>query len=132
VNLDKDKFVGRNALLAEKKLGHDREITGLEIDWPSLEKIYEEAGLPPTMPAAASRVPVPVYKNGTQIGKATSTTWSPTLKKLIALATLKRDFAKPGSRLEMEVTVEAVRHRVLATAVKTPFLNPKRKTASVQ
>ena len=51
------------------------------------------------------------------------------LKKLIALATVKRDFAKPGSRLEMEVTVEAVRHRVLATAVKTPFFNPKRKMA---
>ena len=61
------------------------------------------------MPAAASRVAVPVYKNGTQIGKATSTTWSPTLKKLIALATVKREFAKPGAALEMELTVEAER-----------------------
>jgi hypothetical protein len=28
------------------------------------------------------------------------------------------------------VTVEAVRHRVAATVVKTPFFNPKRKTAT--
>ena len=83
------------------------------------------------MPATASRVAVPVYKNGTQVGKATSTTWSPTLKKLIALGTVKRDYAKPGARLEMEMTVEAVRHRVAANVVKTPFFNPKRKTAPV-
>ena len=131
VHLDKEKFVGREALMKERNAGHSREIVGLEIDWPSVEGIYEEIGLPPTMPATASRVAVPVYKNGTQVGKATSTTWSPTLKKLIALGTVKRDYAKPGARLEMEMTVEAVRHRVAANVVKTPFFNPKRKTAPV-
>jgi len=130
VNLNKARFVGRDALIAEQKDGHPREIAGLEIDWLSVERIYDDAGLPPAMPAAASRLPVPVYKNGNQIGKATSTTWSPALKKLIALATLKRDFAKPGVILEMEMTVEAVRHRVRATVVKTPFFNPKRKTST--
>ena len=130
VNLDKPKFVGRDALLQEQKDGHAREIAGLEIDWPSLERIYDQAGLPPALPAAASRVAVPVYKNGNQVGKATSTTWSPALKKLIALATLKRDFAKPGTMLEMEMTVEAVRHRVPAAVVKTSFFNPRRKTAT--
>jgi glycine cleavage system aminomethyltransferase T len=52
------------------------------------------------------------------------------LKKLIGLATIKRDFAKPGAALEMEITIEAVRHCVPATVVKTPFFNPKRKTAT--
>ena len=127
VNIDKQKFVGRDALMTEQQSGHSREIAGLEVDWPSLERVYEKVGLPPSIPAAASRVAVPVYKHGNQIGKATSTTWSPTLKKLIALATLKRDFAKVGTRLEIEVTVEAVRHRVPATVAKTPFFNPKRK-----
>ena len=92
--------------------------------------MYDEVGLPPSVPPIASRVAVPVYKNGTQIGKATSTTWSPTLKKMIALATIKREHTKPGTRLEIEITVEAVRHRVEATVVKTPFFNPKRKTAT--
>ena len=129
VHLDKERFVGQAALLREQERGHVREIAGLEINWPDVEHIFENIGLPPTMPAAASRVPVPVFKNANQIGKATSTTWSPTLKKLIALATVKREFARPGTNLEMEMTVEAVRHRVGATVVKTPFFNPKRKIA---
>jgi aminomethyltransferase len=130
VHLDKTRFVGKEALILEHENGHAREIAGLEVDWIGLERIYEDAGLPPTMPATASRVPVPVYKNGIQIGKATSTTWSPALKKRIALATLKRNFAKPGTAIEIEMTVEAVRHRVNATVVKTPFFNPKRKTST--
>jgi aminomethyltransferase len=132
VDLEKSKFVGRDALIAGEKKGrdHTREIAGLEIDWTGVESLYEVAGLPPTLPSTASRVAVPVYKNGNQIGKATSTTWSPTLKKLIALATLKRHFAKPGTVVEFEITVEAVRHRVPATVVKTPFFNPRRKTAT--
>jgi aminomethyltransferase len=129
VHLDKARFVGRDRLMREQMAGSPRQIAGIEVDWPSVERIHEEAGLSPAMPAAASRVAVPVYKNGTQVGKATSTTWSPTLKKLIALATVKRDFAKPGTTLEMEITVEAVRHRVPARVVKTPFFNPQRKTA---
>jgi hypothetical protein len=35
-----------------------------------------------------------------------------------------------GTVLEFEITVEAVRHRVNATVVPTPFFNPPRKTAS--
>lgn len=129
VQINKEHFVGRDALLQEKRDGYKREIVGLEVDWPSVERLYEQVGLAPSIPAAASRVAVPVYKHAIQIGKATSTTWSPTLKKLIALATLKRAYAKIGTQLEMEITVEAVRHRVAATVVKTPFFNPKRKTA---
>jgi aminomethyltransferase len=129
VHLNKERFVGREALIHEQAQGHARQIAGLEIDWPSVERIYETIGLPPSIPAAASRVAVPVYKNAHQVGKATSTTWSPTLKKLIALATVKRELAKPGTNLEMEMTVDAVRHRIPARVVKTPFFNPKRKTS---
>ncbi|HEV7890079.1 MAG TPA: aminomethyltransferase family protein [Pyrinomonadaceae bacterium] len=130
VNLDKGKFVGQAALLEEQKRGHAREIVGLEIDWTGVERLYDEAGLPPSVSPVASRVAVPVYASGVQTGRATSTTWSPTLKKFIALATVKREHAKPGTRLEIEVTVEAVRHRANASVVKTPFFNPKRKTAT--
>ena len=130
VNLDKGRFIGQEALASEQRRGHPREVVGLEVNWAGVERVYEGVGLPPTAPPTASRVAVPVYKDGRQIGKATSTTWSPTLKKLIALATVRREHAKPGTRLEMEITVEAVRHRVGAAVVKTPFFNPKRKTAT--
>ena len=130
VSPDKGRFVGQAALLEEKRRGHAREIVGLEIDWTGVERLYEVAGLPPAVSAIASRVAVPVYKNNEQVGRATSTTWSPTLKKFIALATIARAHAKPGTRVEFEITVEAVRHRVRASVVKTPFFNPKRKTAT--
>ena len=71
-----------------------------------------------------------MFKEGVQVGKATTTTWSPTLKKMIALATVNRGYTRLGSRLQFEITVEAVRHQVRATVVKTPFFNPKRKTAT--
>jgi glycine cleavage system aminomethyltransferase T len=53
------------------------------------------------------------------------------LKKLIALATVSAPHHAEGTALEFEVTVEAVRHRVPATVVKTPFFNPARKTAPI-
>ena len=130
VHLEKNRFVGQATLLAEKKKGSPREIVGLEIDWPEVESLYENVGLPPAVAAIASRVAVPVFKDGVQVGKATSSTWSPTLKKMIALATVKREYTKPGTQLQFEITIEAKRHRAQATVVKTPFFNPKRKTAT--
>jgi len=130
VNLDKGRFVGQAALRGEQKRGHARQIVGLAIDWTEVEKLYEDVGLPPAVSAIASRVAVPVFKDGAQVGKATSSTWSPTLKRMIALATVKREHSTPGTRLQFEITIESVRHRVGAVVTKTPWFNPKRKTAT--
>jgi glycine cleavage system aminomethyltransferase T len=100
------------------------------VDWTEVERLYEAVGLPPTAPATASRVAVPVYKDGRQVGRATSTTWSTTLKKLIALAAIDAPHHAIGNTLKLEVTVEAVRHSAAARVVKTPFFNPARKTAT--
>ena len=129
VQLEKGTFVGQSALRKEHARGAARQIVGLTIRWEEVEALYQKLELPPQVPATASRVAVPVYRDGTQVGKATSTTWSPVLKKMIALATVERGAAEVGSRVEMEVTVEAVRHRVGATVTPTPFFNPARKTA---
>jgi aminomethyltransferase len=130
VNLDKGRFIGQRALREEHKRGHARQIVGLEIDWNEVEKLYDAAGLAPTVAATASRVAVPVYRNGRQVGKATSTTWSPVLKRMIALASVERPHYAEGADLQFEMTVEAVRHRVGAKVVKTPFFNPPRKMAT--
>jgi aminomethyltransferase len=129
VELQKGPFIGRAALSEEVKRGVARQIVGLEVDWTEVEKLYEAVGLPPTAPAATSRVAVPVYKGRAQVGRATSTTWSSTLKKLIALATIDVPHYSIGTTVEMEMTVEAVRHRAKATVVPTPFFNPSRKTS---
>ena len=130
VSLDKSRFIGQRALREEHARGPARQIVGLEIDWTDVERIYERIGLPPTVAATASRVAVPVLRGGRQVGRATSTTWSPVLKKMIALATIDRPHYGPGTTVAIEVTVDAVRHHVPATVVQTPFFNPKRKTST--
>jgi aminomethyltransferase len=132
VDLKKESFVGREALLMEaKKGGVARRLVGLEVNWNEVEALYEKIGMAPQVPSTASRVAVPVYREGRQVGKATSTTWSPTLKKMIALATVGRESAALGTNLSMELTVEASRKTVSAKVVALPFFNPARKTAAV-
>ena len=130
VTLDKGRFIGQAALRREAQRGHRRQVVGLQIDWTEVERIFEQVGLAPAVGATASRVAVPVYRNGRQVGKATTTTWSPVLKRMIALATIDRPHFAEGTKLAIELTVEAVRYRVTATVVPTPFFNPKRKTAT--
>jgi aminomethyltransferase len=130
VSLDKGPFVGRSALIAEARRGPSRMVVGLEVDWNAVEALYERFLLAPVAPAAASRVAVPVMRDGQQIGRATTTAWSPTLKRLIALATIEAPFFAHGTPVEIELTVEATRHYVRATVVPAPFFNPSRKTAT--
>ncbi len=96
VNLEKAPYIGQAALRREAKEGPPRQLVGLDVSWDDIERLYDEAGLAPQLPATASRVSVPVYQDGAQVGKATSTTWSPTLKRLIALATVSSEAAAPG------------------------------------
>ena len=81
------------------------------------------------MSPLTSRVPVPVYAGRRQAGRATSTTWSPILKKAVALASLSKEHAEEGTRVEVEWTVEARRGRAPATVVPLPFFDPPRKRA---
>jgi aminomethyltransferase len=129
VDFNKERFIGREALAAEHAAAPKRRIVGLAVDWPAVERLYEAVGLPPLAQAVASRVAVPVYGNGNQIGRMTSSTWSPVLKQMIGLATVNASHIATGTRVEVEHTVEAVRHRVPATVVPTPLNNPQRKTA---
>ena len=132
VDLKKENFVGRDALAVEAKHGGPpRTLVGLEINWSEVEALYEKIGMAPQVPATASRVAVPVYRGGRQVGRATSTTWSPTLKRMIALASISRESATLGSTLSMELTVEAARKTVSAKVVPLPFFNPPRKTAAL-
>ncbi len=129
VHLQKENFIGRAALAKDEKNGVERQLVGLELDWLEIEALYEKLGLTPAAPSQASRVHVPVYAGNKQVGKATSTTWSPVLKKMIALASVETAHSQPGTKLQMEVTIEAVREKALATVTKLPFFNPARKTA---
>jgi aminomethyltransferase len=129
VALEKDtQFVGRAALRREAAAGGPgRRLVGLELDWDDLERLYAGQGLSPALSAQAWRTHVPLYAGGRQIGRATSGTWSPILKKNLALGSVASAFEAQGSRLQVEWTVEGRRGRVGATVVQLPFYDPPRK-----
>lgn len=133
VDLDRDPFNGQKALRQEKENGSDWAIVGLDIDWPELEKLYYDHGLPPEVGSTAWRDSIPIYTDKSkskQIGYATSGTWSPILKKNIALATIEKQYDKIDSTIQIEATVEHKRHTVSAKICKPQFFNPERKTST--
>jgi aminomethyltransferase len=129
VKLDKAPFVGQRALRSEARDGSARALVGLEVDWDDIERLHADVGLAPQIPMTASRVSTPIYRAGEQVGHATSTTWSPTLKKMIALASVQSDASTSGSKLEIEITIDHRRRVAGATVVPLPFFDPPRKRA---
>ncbi len=133
VNLDRDPFNGQMALRKEKENGSNWAIVGLDISWPEIEMLYNRHGLPPEVGSTAWRDSIPLYTDTSkkvQIGYATSGTWSPILKKNIALATIEKKYERFGSKIQIEMTVEHKRHTVSAEICKPQFFNPERKTCT--
>lgn len=128
VQLDGADFIGKRALQREQRMGSaEWGFVGLLLDWEALEALYGRFDLPPQVAGAASRSARPVYRNGRHVGQMTSHTFSPILKQYVGIGTVYRDFARIGTQLDVEVTVEFERHSVPATVVKTPFFAPARK-----
>jgi len=121
-------FTGRAALVRERDAGGPaRRLVGLELDWEDLERLTARHGLTPALSPAAWRSQVPVFAAGRQIGRATSGTWSPVLKKLIALASVEAAYEPAGTPIQMEWTVEGVRDRIRGTVAPMPFYDPPHK-----
>jgi aminomethyltransferase len=129
VHLEKETpFVGKTALLREiDRGGASRRLVGVELDWADLERLYDQQGLSPSFSGQAWRQQIPAFAGGRQIGRATSGTWSPILKKNVALVSVPPEFEEPGSLLTLEWTVEGRHGRVGAIVVEMPFFDPPRK-----
>jgi aminomethyltransferase len=131
VALDKaTPFTGRAALRREQAAGGPaRRLVGLELDWGDLERLTARHGLTPALSPSAWRGQIPVFGGGRQIGRATSGTWSPGLKKIIALASVEAAFEPAGTPIAMEWTVEGRRGRIGGVVAPLPFFDPPRKRA---
>jgi aminomethyltransferase len=129
VNFDKPDFIGRRALERDRAEGTPvRRLAGIELDWGGIEAAFGRHGLAPAVAATVNREPIPIFYAGNQVGRATSTCWSPTLKKMIALASLGPGL-RPDAPLEIEWSVEGERSRVDARLVDLPFLDLERRRA---
>ncbi len=128
VALDKKGyFVGRRALEREKREGSVWKMMGLEVEWTGMESLFADVGLPPQIPGMAVRGSLPVFVGNVQVGYASTSTWSPLLKKYIALAHLQKPYFEPGTNVRMEITVEHHRQYAPAKVVKLPFYEPEWK-----
>jgi aminomethyltransferase len=102
VKLDKADFIGRDALVAQKAAGLTRRLVG-----------FEMVGRAP----ARHDYPV-VDAAGATVGRVTSGSFSPTLKKNIGLAYVPVGQDKLGSALNVQIRDRAEP----AVVVKTPFV----------
>ncbi|MBA2700250.1 MAG: aminomethyl transferase family protein, partial [Chloroflexi bacterium] len=128
---DDRPFVGRRALEREIADKTSRwKMSGLIVDWRDYNRVYDAAGLIPPK----NHVPVVedwmVYDDAYQrVGYATSFMYSPMLQRHIAIARIRPDLARPGTKLNLEFTVDHHYEQVAAHVARLPLYNPQRKTA---
>ena len=127
VELDRDAFLGQDALREEARRGAAWRTVGIESNWGELEELYERHDLPPELLPAASRQSLPLYAGSRFVGQVTSSVWSPLLKRRLGIASVKAPHAALESRLRVEHTVLHERGTVGARVVEKPFFDPERK-----
>ncbi|MEM8832504.1 MAG: glycine cleavage system aminomethyltransferase GcvT, partial [Cyanobacteria bacterium P01_G01_bin.19] len=103
---DKDDFIGRAVLEAQKASGLKRRLVGIEMSGRHI-----------------ARHGYKVMLEGKEVGEVTSGTLAPTLGKAIALAYVQREFTKVGQTLEVEIRGKLYP----ATVVKKPFYRSPHK-----
>jgi len=128
---DDRAFIGRHALEREIAEKSSRwRMSGLVVDWEDYDRVYGEAGLIPPKAHAPVHEDWMVYDaDGLRVGYATSFMYSPILQRHVALARVRPDLAKPGSRVFLEFTVDHRYQKVAAHVGRLPLFNPPRKTA---
>jgi aminomethyltransferase len=106
VKPEKGEFIGRDVLARQKEEGAPRKLVGLEMIGRGIPRSH-----------------YPVFAGEEEIGEVTSGTQSPTLKKNVGLALVKREFSEIGTQVEVGIRGK----RVAAQVVKTPFYKRSKK-----
>lgn len=106
VKLDKDIFIGKEALAKQKEQGPARKLVGLEMI---------DRGIP--------RHNYRVQFNNEDIGFITTGSYSPTLNKNIGLALIESEHAQIDKEIDVIIREKAVKARI----IKLPFYQKKYK-----
>ncbi len=128
---DDRPFIGRRALEHERTEKTSRwRMVGLVVDWQDYDRVFSRAGLIPPKAHAPVHEDWMVYDaERARVGYATSFMYSPILQQHIALARVRPDLAKPGTRVSLEFTVDHHYEQVAAHVARLPLYSPERKTA---
>jgi aminomethyltransferase len=98
VKLGKGDFIGRSALVREKERGSKRKLVGFELDGRNI-----------------ARQGYAIMRGDAMVGKVTSGTFAPTLKKSLCMAFVDAD------SVEAKLSVQVRAHTVPASRVPIPF-----------
>ena len=128
---DDRAFIGRKALEREIADKTSRwALRGLLVDWRDYDRVYDAAGLIPPKDHAPVVEDWMLYDDDYQrVGYATSFMYSPMLQRHIAIARVRPDLAKLGTKVNLEFTVDHHYEQVAAHVARLPLYNPERKTA---
>ena len=127
VNLDKNRFVGQAALIAEHERGPAREIVGLEIDWPQVEgfTLASRRRFRQWRRACTCRFIKKVFRLESDDEHVVAD-----VEENDRTRNHQSRLHAAGNEVAIRDHGRSRRHHVRATVVKTPFFNPKRKTAT--
>jgi aminomethyltransferase len=103
--LNKGDFIGRDRLALQKDAGVKRRLVGFEVTERGIARDEQD-----------------VVINGERVGKVTSGSPAPFLKKNIGMAYVPVEFAKEGQRIQIDVRGRLVGAQI----VKTPFYKRER------
>jgi aminomethyltransferase len=128
---DDRAFIGRKALEREIADKTSRwAMRGLIVDWQDYDRVYNDAGLIPPKDHAPIVEDWMLYdEDYERVGYATSFMYSPMLQRHIAIARVRPEFARFGTKVDLEFTVDHHYERVAAHVARLPLYNPERKTA---
>ena len=101
IKLHKNNFLGKAALKKQKDAGLSRKLVGLRMIGRGVPRSHYR-----------------VLNEGLPVGELTSGTFSPSLNTGIGLCYVSTEYAKPGTKLDLEIR----KSRVPAEVVKPPFL----------
>ena len=129
VDLSKDDFIGKSALVKEKKNGTKVQMRGVEIDWHSVVDLYVRQGIAPQISPKADWEGSDIFIDDEHVGWISSTVWSTTLKKLIAFAHIKTKNADIGNNVEINWQIKGGQDgKVRGEITKLPFVDHKRES----
>ncbi|MGI8888447.1 MAG: aminomethyltransferase family protein [Nocardioidaceae bacterium] len=124
-------FVGRDAIRRELADGTSRWSTvGIVVDWKHWDRLYRDADLLPPKDERPLAYESMLYDDaGTQVGYATSFTYSPVLQRHIGIARVLPGLAAPDIQVLLELAINHHNTKVTARTARLPLFNPDRKTA---
>jgi len=105
VNFNKGNFLGRQALIQQKEKELDEHLVLMTVETDKADAIGDE----------------PVYQGDEIVGRVTSGGYGHTVNKSLAMAYLKTELTKPGSKLEIAILDE----RHTAEVVRIPYYDPE-------